>query len=303
RMRSARAIILYGRGETRGARAAAEEGAHISAQIENPWGEGYNEWTLIGIEIDAADFTRAFERVERAVRSNQVLGVPLFHGLTDLWMARAYLELNQLERAAEIAERGGRALKQMHAPIWDTLAVGTWSRALIRQKKFNAAHKLLDPLTENFARAENNLWGYSVSAPAITELALAEKRFDDAQKFADAFLAIFEREEALGYAAELYYLRAQSFLARDELENAERDLQRAQEISIRAEKNILLWRVDAARADIFAARGDDARAVLARQSAAEIVRGIAAKIVDDKLRDSFLAQEEVRGLLRGDKPG
>ncbi|MBI3914584.1 MAG: hypothetical protein HY327_10435 [Chloroflexi bacterium] len=296
-----RAIILYGRGEARAARTAAEEGARISAEIENPWGIGYNEWTLIGIEIDAAEFARAFERAERAEKSTHALGVPLFAGLTDLWMARLYLELNQPERAAEIAERGGRALKQMHAPIWDTLAAGTLARALIRQQKLGDAHKLLDPLATNLQNADANLWGYSVSAPAIIELALAENRILVAQKFADAFLALFEREETWGYAAELYYLRGLALRARGDLENAERDLNRAHAIATRAEKSILLWRVDAARAEIFAARGDNAQAARTRQNTAEIVRGIAAKITDAEWCETFLAQEEVREVLRGDE--
>ncbi len=292
------AITLHGRGETERARATAREGAQISHAIDNPWGIGYNEWTLVGIQVDAGEFERALEHSQQMLASTQKLRVPLFVALGGLWLARAWLELNQIERAEPIAAESCRVFQDLGARIWTTFAPGMYARVLTRRGEFARAHELLDPLWQIGDDPSERAWGFYLTGPAITELARVENRLDFGLHFSDALIACYEREEMWGYAVEMFYQRGEIQRARGDLEQARADLERARDQSARVGNRVVEWRARAALAAVYAQRGDAANA---RQSAAAIARGIAEKIADAELRDSFLAQEEVRRLLRGDE--
>ncbi len=284
--------MLFIAGETEKARAAAVEGVRICEAIGNPWGLHVSTMNLTEIEFASGEILRTLFAVEHLLAGGREIGFPLFIGLPLALLARAHLELNQLERAQTLVDQAASALEEMKT-IWTNYKQGLVAHVLVRRGELERARQLLEPLWRTDEEALAHFYGFLTVGPAIAELALAERRFDEGLQFCDWLLARCEQEEIWGFAAEMYFLRAQIQMARGALSHAENDLSRAREILERAENKLLLWRVDAAWSTLYARRGENAKAGLARQRATALVRTIAEKISDPALRESFLGRRDV----------
>lgn len=78
---------------------------------------------------------------------------------------------------------------------------------------------------------------------------------------------------------------------------AEHELTLARELLARAEVSVVLWRVDAELAALYAERGDPEKAADHHRRAVELVQRLAAGIQDPALRASFLARPDVQRVL------
>lgn len=290
------AAMLHMSGETVKARAAAEEGAEICRAIDNPWGLHVSELNLLEIDFAAGDFTRTLSEGERLLEGARAIGFPLFVGLALMLLARARNELNQLEQAEALADESAQVLESMHTQLWSTMGQGFRGRVLVRRGELARARTVLEPMWHVGEDPVVNFYGFISAGPAVAELALAEKSYDFGLQFCNWLLGRYEQEKVWGLAAEIYFLRARIQAARGRPAEAEADLIRAREILERAENKILLWRVDATLAAIYARRGENAKAGLERQRATELVRSIAEKISDPTLRESFLNRNDVMEL-------
>ncbi len=292
------AAMLHMSGETAKARAAAKEGAEICRAIDNPWGLHVNELNLLEIDFAAGDFMRTLSEGARLLDGARAIGFPLFVGLALMLLARAYLELNQLERAEALADESAQVLDGMQTQLWSTMGQGFRGRVLVSRGELARARTVLEPMWHVGEEPVVNFYGFISAGPAVAEFALAEKRDDFGLQFCNWLLGRYEQEEVWGLAAEIYFLRAQVHAVRGSHAEAKADLIRAREILERAENKTLLWRVDAALAAIYARCSENAKAGLARQRAAGLVRTIAEKISDPALHKSFLTQSDVVELLR-----
>ncbi|MBI4790723.1 MAG: hypothetical protein HY782_27155 [Chloroflexi bacterium] len=295
----------HGRGEADPARAAAEEGYQISQAIENPWGMGYNEWSLLALDLQLGDFDRVFGRAEHLLAVAGALNVSLFKGMTHLHLARAYGALNQIELAQAAVEQADKFLSVMNLPFWPVATAAIHAQVLLEENKLAQARALLEPFWHDETNRQASIMGLALAGAIIPELAFAEGRLDDGLEFCDWLIARLEQEEARGYACELYYFRG---LIRDRLgdaNRAEQDLHRAAAITERAQNDLLRWRVQAALAKLYAARGETDRAQAARQRAVEPVRTIAGRISNPTWRAGFLQRKDVAEVLKseGDRIG
>lgn len=279
-------------GETAKSREAALEGVRICETIGNPWGFHVSKNNLVEIAFANGEILQTVSDAEALLTGGREIGFPLFIGLPLMLLARAHLELNQLDRALELAEQSASALVIMKS-IWINYANGFLGRVFVRRREFERAREILAPLWNIGEETAAQFYGFITVAPATAELALADHRLDEGLQYCDWFLARCEQEEIWGFGAEMFFLRSRIHLERGDLSRAESDLTRAREILERAENKILLWRVDAALTQIYARRGDVERARESKNRAVELVNAIAEKISDARLRESFLLREDV----------
>lgn len=291
------ADALYAGAQSAEARRCAEEGVRISEAIENPWGIGYNTWTLILADTEAGNFDAALARAKTLESVMDRLPIPLFQGLSRIIVAQIYAELNQLERAQPLAAEASEILKQLESQAWAFWSQGTLARVLIRRGELGQAHAILDPVRPSVIDAASNAMVLGMIAPATLELGLIEGRYKEGLAFSDALLSATALEGVYGYVAEGFYLRGEIYRNLDDPAQSLANLKRAREIAVGAENNLLLWRVDEALAQLYAARGDHDQAQAAHQLAVRSVQQIAGNIGNPVFRESFLQRRDVQALF------
>ncbi len=291
------ADIYYSRGESMQARRCAEEGVQLSESIENPWGIGYNGWTLVITDTEAGNFDAALGRADTLFSVMTKIPTPMFQGMSRMAVAQIYVELNQLERAHTLAFEALEMLRPLGSQAWGMWSQGTLARVLLRQGKIAEAHDVFDPVYRSARDAALRSWVLGMIAPAALELALIEGRYQDGIAFTSSLLDSPEVEPVQAYAVEGIYLQGLIYFKLGDLAQALANLDRARGIALRAQNNLLLWRVDYALALLYAARGDANQSRAARERAIQLVREIMTHIGDPALRASFVDRQDVKELF------
>jgi multidrug efflux pump subunit AcrA (membrane-fusion protein) len=264
---------------------------NICDAIGNPWGFHVSKNNLVEISFSRGEITQTISEAEDLLAGGREIGFPLFVGLPLMLLARAQLELNQLDRALDLAEQSASALVVMKS-IWINYANGFLGRVLVRRGEMARARQILEPLWHIDEGTAAQFYGFITVAPAIAELALADHRLAEGLSYCSWFVEHCEREGLSGFGAEMYHLRAQIQFERGDLSSAKVDLDRARTILERAENSLLLWRVYATLAQINArAATESANQAADREN---IVAEIAGLISDAKQRDGFLSREDVK---------
>ncbi len=280
-------------GETSKSRDAALEGVRICDTIGNPWGFHVSKNNLVEIGFARGEIMQTILEAENLLAGGREIGFPLFVGLPLMLLARAHLELNQLDRALELAQQSASALAVMKS-IWINYANGFLGQVFVRRGELARAREVLEPLWHIDKETAAQFYGFITVAPAIAELALADHRLDEGLSYCNWFVEHCEQEDLWGFGAEMYHLRARIQFERGDLMSAEAYLNRARTILERAENKLLLWRIYAMLAQIYARRADSKSANQASDRARKIVTEIAGMISGAKQREGFLSREDVK---------
>lgn len=291
------AYHAYMRGEPAHARAFAEEGRSISRAIENPWGFLYNQmFCVFLLDLEGGHLDRVLEESEPFLKLASQPGYPYFAVMCYSILTQAYLQLSQPARAeAWAAKVTGEFGTDRESPL------AMWARwleatILVQRGELEQAHALLEPLMEGkrFPLGPLDFTGWL--GQTLAELALGEKRWDEGLELCDRLLGEFEREEQMGFAAGMWYWRAEIHQARGDVQVALQDALRARELLERAEHRILLWRSEGLLARIYGAQGNDTESLNARARAGVFINYIAEHSPAD-LRESFVGSAEVRRVM------
>jgi tetratricopeptide (TPR) repeat protein len=292
------ARVFYYMGDVAQALTFAGEGAAISKAIENPWGVVYNGWSLQEIEIDTGQFEITLANADQRIAAARRIAFPVFTGLLLSQVARAYFELGQADRMEPLAEEAVSLFVARGMPSWAILGRGVAGSAALARGDLTAAQALLEPLWHPGDDPVHAFQGFLVAGPAFAEWSLAAGRLDLGLEFCDWMLARLTNEEVWRSAGEMYYARGRIYLARGDWARAETDLLESRVRLADAQVAILTWKADAALATLYAARGDAARAVAAREQARQGISRLANGIHDRELRRSFLNRADVREVLQ-----
>lgn len=280
-------------GETARSREAAIEGMRICETIGNPWGYHVSKNNLVELAFARGEIVKTISDAKGLLAGGREIGFPLFVGLPLMLLARAQLELNQLDPALALAQESASALLPMKS-IWINYANGFLARVFVRRGELSRAREILDPLWRIDEQTTAQFYGFITVAPAIAELALADHQLEEGLRYCDSFVEHCVHEDLWGSGAEMCYLRALLHLERDDLSRAEDDLNRVRAILERAENNLLLWRVYASLAQLYARRADFESAQQAVDRAKIIISEIASMITDQKLLEGFLSREDIK---------
>ena len=97
--------------------------------------------------------------------------------------------------------------------------------------------------------------------------------------------------------AQIRYRRARFHFAQNDWADAETNLTQARVAADAANERSLLWRIDAALASLYDARGEPARADAPRVRAIDMIHALANEIADEQRRDAFLHSPDVVAAL------
>lgn len=289
-------------GNPAAARAAVAEGLSISEAIGNEWTTTY---LLIGradLETDAGNLETALEFALRGVPGANASGFAPFIGISNRQLAYLYFELGQVVRAQKIVRVAARVMREhMKVPFWRALSIGLMAQSALARGDSAEAWKLLSPLAEESDEIRGSVEGLFYSAAPFVKAGLALGRLDDVRRFCDWFIPRLEESDLKRILGEMYYWRGQLHATLDESAAAEADYTRARDLLLPAEARILLWRIDAALAELYEATGSKRKAAEARKRAVALISWIADGITKPELRRSFLGRPEVMAAL-ADRP-
>lgn len=286
------AYHAYTRGETFAARAFAEEGLEISQTIANPWGVLYHQMLYFFLlELDRGNLERVFQESESYLARARQFDYPYFKVMHHTILTRAYLELDQADRAQGWSDELGTTFG-----MGEESALSLWARwlqanVILERGEVERAHALLTPLMQasSFPLGPLDFSGWL--GQTLAELALREGKLDDGLVLCDRVIQRFEQQEQSGFAAGMYYWRARLHLVGEDLKQAEENALRACELLEQAENRVLLWRAEALLADTYQAQGRETPATDRRKRAQVVIEYIVAH-TPSELRESFL--ESVR---------
>jgi len=230
---------------------------------------------------------REIEHLQWTSGAMRLLGVIL------LDLLAPHLAREQLEAAHQIAG-------QLGSRLWIRWTAAPLAIARCRTADLAGAEAILENVAPTIAQPDDEILAI-LASPALTlgkrqlwiargEIALARGDRDLALRIADACLAA-ERAGTTGRSAgvpRLSLLRAEALIALDRLDEAlaALDVARA-ECEVQSARP-LLWKVDAARGDVFRLGRQRRDARFAFDSARIVVQELAAAIPDEQWRARFL---------------
>lgn len=122
---------------------------------------------------------------------------------------------------------------------------------------------------------------------AYAELALAEKRYQDALDITDRLIASIPDSPGL-ISPHLTRLRGEILMSDGRLDEAERQLAEAESDAARLGFPLILWRILATRSRLYLAQGRADKATAAGSAALEIINDLSGQFDDEMLRTTFL---------------
>ncbi len=283
-------------GQPQAAMGAARAAQVTTREIENPWGQAHSAFQLAKCALEVGAYAEALAQAQQGAALAQARQMPMLSLLCldlqgvvqrTLGMFDAACETHQAA-AAQVA--AAPALAPPLAPmiivelIADHAAAGDWRTACVE------AQRLKDVTFDGAAP-----YTLMLSFGLLIETFLRAGEVEAAAAFVQR---IGERMRE-SRRSRVPYLRALALLAqgRREIEQAIAHLQEAAALAEAIGLPGELWQIDTALGELHRKRGDQpqAQAVFAR--ACEIVRALALKLDDERLRQGFLAAEPARRLL------
>ena len=145
-------------------------------------------------------------------------------------------------------------------------------------------------------RETSSVW--SSRACARGELALAERRYDDAWLYAAQSLEMAKQSDSRKHVARAQRLQGDILAARGQLEAAASALRASVQLAETIHTPREVWLGKAALADVLTRAGHDAEAEGVYVEAAQVIETIARGLTIPRLRASFLGAEPVAAVYR-----
>lgn len=291
------AIQLHHVGDIERSRAFAAEGLAISQAVDNPWGVVFNDWSVQAVQIDTGAFESILENADRRLAAARRVGFPVFIGRALSVVARAHQELGRVDRIQRLAEEAAEFLSMQRVPIWSIEGRAVLGNAALARGDLLAAQEALEPIWREGDDRVRGFQGLLAAGPAYADWALTVGHLDQGLAFCDWLLGQLEPEGVWRCAGEIRYWRGRIHLARGDTPHAEADLLEARGRLSRAQAAVLVWKVDAALAELYRGRDDAPAAAAAVEESRLGITRLADGIRNQVLRRSFLERPDVREIL------
>jgi len=233
----------------------------------------------------SASLATLSEALDKARRNGDLFWHPRFPNCIG-WI---YRELFDFESARKYNEEGIEISRHHHvleAEANSLINLGIdCTQAGESEKTAAAFHQVKDI----FERDAWFRWRYNIRLEAATaEHWLRQGDLDKAREHIGRLMATATEHEVHKYIAVAHDLMARVCVAAGDLVEAEKEFDAALAELEDYPAPLVAWKVHAGRARLKAQTGDDAEAQAASTRASEIVNSIAANVVDEKLRHTFL---------------
>jgi tetratricopeptide (TPR) repeat protein/DNA-binding CsgD family transcriptional regulator len=271
--------------ESRGERALA-----IAREMDWPAGEAFVLYELALWLGPRGRYAPAFESAQRALALAEEIGHQQWLGGALCALGALYLDLLDASAARQHLERALALAREISSPIWMPIATSFLVPAYLLQGDLDRAASVLDASLEGEASMETimqRLWWR-----ARAQLALAQREAGRALEIVDRLTASAAPVPGQGVVPGLLKLRGEALAALNRPAEAEQALRSARDAALAQGLRPLLWRVHLSLGKLLHARGRRTEAREAFTAARSIVEELAAGILDDSLRSTFLRRAD-----------
>jgi len=264
-----------------------------------------NRWTEALARAGKGEYQQALAVLKDVLATCERTGEALFQIRALNTVGWIYAELQDHQRAMEWNTRGVEAAVEAHFSDAEResnarLNLGDNLLALGRPDEAEEQFQKVEQVVRN-PRPQDRwmLWRYSQHLfHSYGELWLARGAHDKALAYADECLALAKQSDSKKNIVKSRRLRGQILLAQGKLPEAERELATALEMAQEVGNPPQVWKTHAALGDLRQAQGRADEARQAYRDALTVIEGVAARLSDESLRDTFLDSEHVQGIRR-----
>lgn len=200
-------------------------------------------------------------------------------------LAAIEVDLLNLDRAREHAERGYRLAREIRSTIWIHLLASVLAAAYVEQGQLDRAATLLDEASSREAPVET--LGQRRCWCARGELALARGKPETALEIADQLIALAADGPGARIAPRVGKLRGEALLGLRRLDEAEATLRDARTEARAGGLAPTIWRIDVALGRLYLTRGERLAARRAFATARAMIEELARQLPDAALRETF----------------
>jgi len=297
--------ILSVRGDYAGALRYHEEALEISREIGDKMNVAMSLVNIGDTRLLRGEFGDAFSSYRESLVTNREMGDKDGTAF-DLWgIGNTYQGIFEIGRAMEYH---AEALSLFDEMGMKTEKIGVLASIGVDCHLLGEDEKALEHL--NRAREMLTQYGTTEAGPELlTALAEFHLDNDDSEKtreYCEELLSIAEKENLNRYLAIIGRIKAELLrrevvagkLAKESLTDAERLLNEARAMAEKSAALPLLWKVCLSLGWLYETRGDDEKAREAFKDARDVIRDIASKIGDEKLKESFLNSRQVQEMSK-----
>jgi predicted ATPase/DNA-binding CsgD family transcriptional regulator len=209
----------------------------------------------------------------------------MIHGHWEL--GTLFLDLLVLPEARASLEKAFTLAHEVSSWNWIRIVSGFLARVLILEKDFKQAESILTSAIEPDAPMQTI--GQRLVWAARVELALARGDPNMALSITDRLIASAANLSEERIVPHLWKLRGEALAGLGQISEAETALRAAQEAAHVQRLRPLLWRICVSLGRLYQAKGDQEEARQAFDSARTIIEELAAPILDEELRETFLS--------------
>lgn len=271
----------------------ASQGLQISAKIENAWGKAYNRMLMSYVYFDLGEIGRAIQLASESISEGDQAGLIASSISLRAEVGWFYGYYGAPEKGFELAERAFVISGQQ--PDFKTFPQAVLVRLYLMNGDLASAQKVagaepLRPITIPYARF------MIVVCLANIELALAQKKYEQALTFADDLLA----QVTPLVRIDIPYIlarKADALMGLDQLDEAHRIITEACSYAEKFGSAHHLWSSLADFAEIQSMLGQTAEAEKNKKKAGAIAEWIAVDLQNIGLAEAFLNQPRVKKLM------
>jgi DNA-binding CsgD family transcriptional regulator/Flp pilus assembly protein TadD len=203
-----------------------------------------------------------------------------------------YLDLLALPEARASLEQAYTLAHEVGSWNWIRIVSGFLARVLILQEDFKQAESIVTAALESDAPMQTI--GQRLVWAARVELALVRGDHSLALDITERLIASAANLTEERVIPHLWKLRGEALAGLGQIEEAEAALRAAQEAALTQGLRPLLWRICVALGRLYQAQGHQEEARQAFDSARMTIEELAAPILDEQLRATFLSSASLR---------
>ncbi|MCI0552313.1 MAG: LuxR C-terminal-related transcriptional regulator, partial [Anaerolineae bacterium] len=264
----------------------AMEALELARQIDWIAGHAYVEWSIAiglanrGIFGDAIAHANESLRIATEIEHRQwITGAHYTLG-------HIYVLMLQHDRAIQNLEEGLKLAKELGSAWWIGNITTDLANAYLLNNNPGLARSLLD--SAGLQEAGHHTMVERRMLWAKGNLLLAENKPADALRIADQLLDSRSGEDLIQPIPALLKLKGEAWMALDQLEKAERDLEQAKQGAEQREAHPLLWQIHCLLGWLHKKQKNTEKMEKEFASAHQTLRNLETNIEDEELKENFI---------------
>jgi tetratricopeptide (TPR) repeat protein len=315
--------ILWARGDYKKALKCHEDALEISRELGDKKNIAMSLVNSGDVHEQTGNYGKALKFYEESLEINQEIGEKSSEAYCLLGKGNIHQALYDLEKSMEFYKDSLSMTEKMGMKTENAVVLTRIGNNYHISGNYKDALKYLKKAKEIV-----NQFGINEALPgvleALSKVYLEKGKTDNASEYCEKLLEMSEKEELKGYIARGRKIRGEILLFKANpkfqapknkqirnskfkipnkqvkaklLKDSESELKEALKIAEEIGASPLLWQVHASLGKVYQEAGAEKKAKVQFLKAKEIIDEIASKIVDEKLKETFLNSKQVRSVI------